>query len=494
MKQALILLLLAALMGVGLRYVFPKERINPKEEIKHVDELLAVVLEEEESKEEGKGESEYDTATLSQTKLVVEEKEKPIAIKKPSQQPQKVKGEYLSVFFDKLYALEQKKKEQVRIAVFGDSMLDADMLVMQFRHYLQKRFGGLGVGFVPITSVSAPGRYSIKHSFSSNWGKQTFLRKKDTIFPFGVNGEVFFIGDTASVQKASVTFRRGGAYRELPLINPKLFYGKRRSYDSVKVAPIIVSVKADSLKQKLDLKGDKSLNSVSLPNGAKKLILTVEDSGTLPLYGVSFASQNGVIVDNLAVRGNSGLPISRLKTNLMRAFDSYFDYDLIILSYGTNVFNPDYEKGYDWYGRRMQRVVEHLRNCFSGADFIVVSMADRAVKIDEEMQTPKGLPDFVKVEQNIADSTQSAFFSMYDAMGGAGSMRTWVETEPPLANKDYTHFNAKGAEKAAGLFYDWLMQQYEKYIKEKIALKEEKKLKEDSVMLNVENVKKNVNL
>ncbi len=459
------------MVGVGLRYAFPKESLFPEEKKKHIDELLAETLNEvEQDTVVEKQEVEIDTVAFQQTPM----EEPEVVVEEPIQQGAESIG-YLDAFFDKLYRLEQQKKGQVRIAFFGDSMLDADMIVMQFRHYLQKRFGGYGVGFVPITSVSALGRYSIKHSFSANWKKQTFLKKNDTFFPFGINGEVFFVGDTIAKQKAMVTFRRGTAYRELALSSPKLFYGKRKRYKNLDIEPAKFKVRSAKGEEELSLKGNNILNVIPLPKRQKTLTLTLEDVGTLPLFGVSFASARGVIVDNLAVRGNSGLTLTRLRTNLMRQFQKHFGYDLVVLSYGTNVFSPTYNKSYGWYGRRMKRVVKHLKNCFGGTDVLVVSMADRAVKEGEEMQTPPALHDFIQVQKSIADSTQSAFFSLYDAMGGAGSMKEWAEAEPPLANKDYTHFNSKGAEKAATFLYDWLIEQYEEYKQQRIAAEEAEK-------------------
>ena len=48
-------------------------------------------------------------------------------------------------------------------------------------------------------------------------------------------------------------------------------------------------------------------------------------------------------------------------------------------------------------------------------------------------------------------------------MGGKGSMKQWVEANPSLASKDYTHFNARGAKKVAHLLYNKLMEEYEHY-------------------------------
>jgi len=115
-------------------------------------------------------------------------------IKFPTENFDDYKGyQHLVVFYEKLLQLETKKQGNVRIAYFGDSMTDGDMIVKEFRSSLQSRFGGEGVGFVNITSESAPSRSTISHQFSSNWKTLSYLNVKYPKKPFGVNGHVFFV-------------------------------------------------------------------------------------------------------------------------------------------------------------------------------------------------------------------------------------------------------------------------------------------------------------
>ena len=58
----------------------------------------------------------------------------------------------------------------VRIAYFGDSFIEADILTGDLREMLQKRFGGCGVGYVSITTKIAGFRhFPIKSSYSSQY-------------------------------------------------------------------------------------------------------------------------------------------------------------------------------------------------------------------------------------------------------------------------------------------------------------------------------------
>ena len=50
-------------------------------------------------------------------------------------------------------------------------------------------------------------------------------------------------------------------------------------------------------------------------------------------------------------------------------------------------------------------------------------------------------------------------------MGGDGSMVQWVEDVPARANKDYTHFNYRGAKQVAGMIYNQLYTGYIEYKK-----------------------------
>jgi lysophospholipase L1-like esterase len=64
----------------------------------------------------------------------------------------------------------------------------------------------------------------------------------------------------------------------------------------------------------------------------------------------------------------------------------------------------------------------------------------------------------------VAARTHIAFFNLYKAMGGANSMKTWVEGQPKLAADDYTHPNGAGAARIAGMVYDFILKGYERHI------------------------------
>ena len=77
-----------------------------------------------------------------------------------------------------------------------------------------------------------------------------------------------------------------------------------------------------------------------------------------------------------------------------------------------------------------------------------------------------GISD-LDAQKNAAMRTDLIFWDMYEAMGGKNSMPSWVWAEPPLANKDFTHFNHEGSRIISNMLYNAIMLEYHNYRKEK---------------------------
>lgn len=90
--------------------------------------------------------------------------------------------------------------KQVRIAVFGDSFIEADIFTADLREMLQKQFGGCGVGFVTITSMTSGYRPTVRHTFGG-WSSHAvtdsiyFDKKKQ-----GISGHYFVPRNGAYVE------------------------------------------------------------------------------------------------------------------------------------------------------------------------------------------------------------------------------------------------------------------------------------------------------
>lgn len=430
---------------------FLPEKIFPETAVTKnvvVDSLLL------EAVEEGADTAEKDT--LSNTRITFESAN---GIKFPSEDFENYKGfQHLISFYEKLLQLEATGEGNIRIAYFGDSMTDGDMIVKDFRSSMQHRFGGEGVGFVNITSESAPSRTTLEHKFSANWKTQSYLNVKRPMKPFGVNGHVFF-PKKDTVNPVWVKYK-ALQWRHVNQLNaPTLFYGRSGNMQG----SVAVITGKDTVYKKLNPVA--KLNTLQVNQGSLKAFKAhFVKADSIPFYGFNFDDGKGVHVDNFSNRGNSGLPITSFDKQMMRVFNEKLGYDLIILQYGTNVLNYG-SYNYGWYEKRMARVVEHLRECFPGVAILVVSTADKSSKYDMQMRTDSAVVPLTLAQKRYAIKTNAAYVNLFTLMGGDGSMVKWVEEVPALANKDYTHFNFRGSKKISDFIYNQLDEGYEKYKK-----------------------------
>ena len=472
--QTLIVVIVSGLSFLAFKTFLPKKlfaesKLDSKNVV--VDSLLLEAIAEDEGA----------TVEDSMAKTIIDYKVVN-GIKFPTETFETYTGnQYLVTFFEKLFQLETKKEGNVRIAYFGDSMTDGDLIVKDFRTYLQEKFGGQGVGFVNITSESAASRSSITHEFSGNWKTQSYLKVKRPSNPFGVNGHVFYANDTANVAWVKYKANKTRFASELP--RPTLFYGSSSNKDG-KIKYVIGT---DTISKKLT--PNALVNTVVLSeSNLKSIKVNFKKADSIPIYGFNFDDGKGVHVDNFSNRGNSGLPIGSFDVATMRAFHSKLDYDLIVLQYGANVLNYG-SLNYGWYEKRMAKVVAHLKECFPGVAILIVSTADKSTKYDLEMKTDSAVVPLNTAQKRYAIKSESSFVNMYTLMGGDGSMIQWVEQEPARANKDYTHFNHRGAKEAANLIFTQLNKGYEMY---KELRKKRKKpaapVKKDSVIITKDSV------
>lgn len=358
-------------------------------------------------------------------------------------------NEYLKRFYEALRSLENDPSRKVRIGYYGDSMTDGDLITQDLREHFQDRFGGGGVGFVPITSESAKSRASIVHQFSPDWKKISFVTDFRPKYSFGLSGNVFFITDSTGSAWLRI---RPTAYKKhnSRLDQITLYYGKSKN-------------RSGTVNQQ-SLITDSLVNSIRLNPKGNIADFQFRNAAEIPFYGVSLDKPNGVNLDNFSSRGNSGLPFSLFDIRLMNDFDKTLHYDLIVLHFGANVLSYG-KKNYSWYENSMTKVVNHLKECFPNTDILIISTADKASKINGKMQTDPSVAFLLEAQRNYALSTQSGFLDLYDLMGGENSMVNWADSEPSMANKDYTHFNSRGAEKIAGLIYNQIIKGYEDFKK-----------------------------
>lgn len=359
----------------------------------------------------------------------------------------------LAYFFKALNELKQHK-HKVRIGYFGDSMIEGDLITQDVRECFQNTFGGDGVGFMPITSIVAGFRTSIIHSFDG-WTTYNLLDEDTHGHLLGISG-YGFVPSLENNEDAPWVRYVGVNRKHLNnFTTAKLLYGKSEDDNEV-----IINGRNYKLNEK------KAVNELVLNNGTTCQCIDARFHCKSPvdIFGFSMESDSGVFVDNFSFRGNSGMPIIKVQKSIYSGTNECLKYDLIILEYGLNVVNSKVTD-FSWYVRGITNTIKHIQASFPEASILLISVGDKAYKEGNEYVTDPSVPILVAAQKQIAEENNLAFWSLFDAMGGKGAMVKWMEGDTVLANKDYAHFNFKGAHKVGKLLFSKLMSEYSDYNK-----------------------------
>jgi lysophospholipase L1-like esterase len=409
-----------------------------------------------------------------------------------TQQPQRQISSELEPLRPLLGSLEQLREVKggnVRIAYFGDSIIEGDLISGRLRYLLQNTYGGNGVGLVPITSIVSGFRKTIRHTFSRNWETLSFMNRGGKNSPLGMIGYTFiprtyyyeetviqeeplpFVPDTLGVDTSYIPppppqarkerrryYVDGPAWVEYAGVNTpggasqfkriRLFYSHASTGSQVRVS----FDGGESRSYPLSAAEGLKVLDLSPVAPVSKIRLVFNPNDPIHLYGASFDDNQGVYVDNLAVRGYSGLHFDALSAENLRGFQGYLNYDLVILQYGENVSRPEV-RNYSFYTKGMEETISHIQSAMPGVPILLISAHDRSVKQNGVFRTSPDIPILVKAQSEAAIATNSAFWNLFEAMGGIDSMPTYVSARPQLAGKDYTHFTRAGADKIAAMLY-----------------------------------------
>jgi hypothetical protein len=346
-------------------------------------------------------------------------------------------------------ALRTARRKPVRVAFFGDSFIEGDILCAPFRDTLQLLFGGRGVGYVPITSEVAKFRTTVQHDFS-NWRTYSMVGRKSSYAPLGLPGYCFKPDDNNEVVYTAA--RKN-------FVTAKIFYEADLPFSMNYVIN-------DTIPTAIDFEASSSLKEYLLPQkNFNSIKMTFQRHDSLRVYGAVFEDSLGVTVDNFSMRSNPGMGLLSVDPIRMTQFNSIRNYKLVILQYGLNVLSEKDTTGYGWYVERMSTLINRMKESFPECSFVLMSIGDRSSNQKGKYATMPGILQMRSAQRKIAQQTGIAFWDMYEAMGGENSMVKYAEATPPLAAKDYTHLTFRGGRKLAKKLADAVLHEKAKYDK-----------------------------
>ncbi len=362
----------------------------------------------------------------------------------------------LARFYQALIQLrKQPTHKQVRVAYFGDSMIEGDLVTQSLRHDLQAMFGGSGVGFVPATSPLWGFRKTVRHRFDEGqWRSYSVLGTKPNDCEFGISGEVF-------LPRGSRPWLSFAGTNEYPsteqLQEVKLFYGPTGESQ-----PYCL-VETDMQQDTTWLKGQALVNEEVISDSCgEDLNLRLVSANKLPIYGLTMGSSFGIAIDNFAMRSSTGTQLSKISQASLSLFHEYLRYDLVVLQFGLNLVSADREN-FSTYEKALKEVVAHIQQSMPGVDILIVSVGDKCSRVNGVWQTDPSIPRIIDTQRKVAEESGVGFLPLFDLMGGRNSMVEWVNSRPSLARSDYAHPNRLGAERVSQLIRDELLDGFEAF-------------------------------
>jgi lysophospholipase L1-like esterase len=387
----------------------------------------------------------------------------------------------LFALFRSLSALSYEPK-LIRVLHYGDSQLEGDRITAPLRQKLQDRFGGCGVGLVPLYDPVGA-RHSILVKSEYPWQRifvygNGYRRANPNLY--GVLGSYYTYSFDTRPGRDSLTAGDSTARKKWQRVSVDVYrnrrsVGRERHVERLKILyrnarkPFELSIKTktdtlDRLAIPRDTTAVCNMYDYTLPPNEpfEHLRVSFGSSSSPAFFGLALDCKEGVAVDNIAFRGSSGIDFTRMNREVLACQLAALNVKCIILQYGVNVV-PYEAQNYKHYERQFYGQLKMLRELAPDVSILVVGVSDMSRKEGEVYVSYPNIEKIRDAQRRAAFRAGCAFWDLYEAMGGKNSMPSWVFATPALANKDFTHFTPKGAQLVSEMLYKAIVSEYEKF-------------------------------
>ncbi len=360
----------------------------------------------------------------------------------------------LQNFYNQL--IKAKDTNQVvRVLHMGDSQIEGDRITRHLREAFQKDFGGSGPGFIPL--------YDPQKQFSSVWISNSGHWLEHVIYHYPrtiPNNEYGLIGKVATIDpSATASVSIYPSHSALPLA--KQYYSSKLFIKNIQTTLLVDAYWNSTLISTDTLTPNNNLTEVawSFADTPNKFKLTMNTQQSPLFLGIALDSLGGVAVDNISMRGQSSPRLDKTNKALFKTMASHLDIGLIIWQFGTNMV-PTIANNYHFYYKMLLKQLNTIKETIPDVPVVIVSVGDVAYIENGTVSPYDHIFKIKEAQKKAALDAGFAFFDLYDAMGGEGSIIQWVNSDPRLAMSDYTHFNANGGKKVADWIYQAIMNDF----------------------------------
>ncbi len=345
----------------------------------------------------------------------------------------------------------------MRVVHYGDSQIEEDRITSELRDGLQERFGGCGVGYIPVVqhipTVSVKQRSTVDLERKLVYAHEAMRADHSRYGMAGAYAELN--GEDVQVTIECLA-KRGMHNHSQRFEKMTLMLGQVREPISISVDGVGMET-VDSTRKSLNfVEFDMRRDSLPAPMRA-----TLNLSGVAELQGILLDGMRGVSVDNVPMRGCTGMVFTKMSAEVLSGYYADKNVRLIIMQYGGNAVPYLKNKaGVNSVARGLQAQIRYLKRLAPQAEVLFIGPSDMATRVDGVMQSYAILPELIAALKKTAHAEGAAYWDLQAVMGGAGSMVKWAAAKPALASSDHVHFTRLGASKVGEMLLEELLRYY----------------------------------
>ena len=349
-------------------------------------------------------------------------------------------------FFERLYHLSAGDRAPVHIVHFGDSHSAADDWTAELRRMLKERFGDGGSGF-SLAGKPFPGyrRFDVQGGGSPGWHADG-LRPTSSDGYFGLGG----ISSSTRLEGQSIFIETECDLLEIDYLQQP-DGGDLALYDR------------DRLLQRFSTKGEAGPGfALYQPvKGRHRFVLKTLSSKPVRLFGWVADKDSGVTYETLGINGAEASVILHWDENMLATYLRRRDPGLIVLAYGTNEAISGWTS--EKYHAMFSNVLLRIRRAIPNVPILILGPPDSWSSYEGSRRPAAGVDRIIGAQKAACREIGCAFWDTRERMGGAGSMRDWVQSG--FAQHDYIHMTTAGYRRLGTALFSDIMRHYELFTK-----------------------------
>lgn len=349
-------------------------------------------------------------------------------------------------------SLRRARGAKFTVVVLGDSHTESDEFTSRLRRRLGATFGSAGRGFV----APAGGARDVRRTFAGPWTiERAPLRNASGAYGVGLARAI------ARDRAATVEIEPCARCESRDVSRFVLYFRRQNGGGSIEArvdgGPWERQSTALAPNQ-----GPVGFLVSSTQEGHHTITVRPAGDGPIELHGVALERDgNGATVDSAGTVGAQATHLDTADWTVLGPELSARNPSLVVLWFGTNE-SANRRLAPARVEQAITSLVARVRAAVPRASILVLGPPDLALR--------DGAGGFAQPAQQLtildairrgARNANAAYFDLLSAMGGPGTIVSWVARTPPLAYRDHVHYRPAGYDALSGLLLDAIARGYE---------------------------------